>query len=368
MIGVVQGEPPFEKRLIPGQEQVTNRSSGGGVMAKLISPEIDSLLEQTSRSFYLTLKVLPTKIRGQIGLLYLLARLADTIADSASGNTNQLIDNIREYNEYAQGNRDDPPNLSDLAQLQTNPDEAKLLEKVSEVVNSLERFSDADQKIIRHCLDTIVSGQTLDLQRFGNVEKGTITPLSDDNELDDYTYRVAGCVGEFWTQMSLAHCINADEATEKLMFEHGVRFGKALQLINILRDIPADLALGRCYIPIDSMTSYDLFPSDLQDLQNMEKFRPLYDIYLDLAWGHLDAAVEYIRLLPKRQFRLRAACMLPVLIGQRTLTLLGSQNVLDGDNRVKVLRPEIKRLKNKTLWAMFSRRKCMKLLQANRDS
>ncbi|HIB24245.1 MAG TPA: hypothetical protein EYO22_06000, partial [Candidatus Poseidoniales archaeon] len=54
-------------------------------MAKIISPEIDSLLEQTSRSFYLTLKVLPTKIRGQIGLLYLLARLADTIADSASG-------------------------------------------------------------------------------------------------------------------------------------------------------------------------------------------------------------------------------------------------------------------------------------------
>ncbi len=337
-------------------------------MANLISPEIDSLLEQTSRSFYLTLKVLPKKIRGQIGLLYLLARLADTIADSASGNTNQLIDNISHYNEYAQGNRNDPPNLSNLAQLQTNPDEAKLLEKVSEVVSSLERFSDQDKKRIRQCLDTIVSGQTLDLHRFGNTEKGTITLLSNDNELDDYTYRVAGCVGEFWTQMSFAHCINADEDTDKLMFETGVRFGKALQLINILRDIPADLALGRCYIPIDSMTNYDLVPSDLLDKGNMEKFRPLFDLYLDLAWSHLDAAVEYIGLLPKRQFRLRAACMLPVLIGQRTLTLLGSQNVLDADNRVKVTRPEIKRLKNKTLWAMFSRRKCMRLLEANRDA
>ncbi len=337
-------------------------------MAKLISPDIDSLLEQTSRSFYLTLKVLPTKIRGQIGLLYLLARLADTIADSASGNTNQLIDNIKEYNEHAQGNRDEPPNLGELAQLQTNSDEAKLLEKVSEVVDSLERYSVADQKRIRQCLDTIVSGQTLDLQRFGNVEKGTITPLSNDKELDDYTYRVAGCVGEFWTHMSLAHCINADEETEKLMFEQGVRFGKALQLINILRDIPADLALGRCYIPIDSMARFDLSPSDLQDSKNMDKFRPLFDIYLDLAWSHLDAAVEYIGLLPRRQFRLRAACMLPVLIGQRTLTLLGSQNVLDGGNRVKVLRPEIKQLKNKTLWTMFSRRMSMKLLQANRDA
>ena len=337
-------------------------------MAKLISPDINSLLEQTSRSFYLTLKVLPTKIRGQIGLLYLMARLADTIADSASGDTNQLIDNIKEYNEHAQGNRDEPPKLGELAQLQTNSDEARLLDKVSEVVDSLDRYSVADQKRIRQCLDTIVSGQTLDLQRFGNVVKGTITPLSDDKELDDYAYRVAGCVGEFWTHMSLDHCINADEETEKLMFEQGVRFGKALQLINILRDIPADLALGRCYIPIDSMARFDLVPSDLQDLQNMGKFRPLFDTYLDLAWAHLDAAVEYIGLLPKRQFRLRAACMLPVLIGQRTLTLLGSQNVLDGDNRVKVLRPEIKRLKNKTLWAMFSRRKSMRLLQANRDA
>ncbi|PXY78532.1 MAG: hypothetical protein CXX81_07325, partial [Methanobacteriota archaeon] len=98
------------------------------------------------------------------------------------------------------------------------------------------------------------------------------------------------------------------------------------------------------------------------------KFRPLFDTHLGLAWAHLDAAVDYIGLLPRGQFRLRAACMLPVLIGQRTLTLLGSQNVLDGDNRVKVLRPEIKRLKNKTLWAMFSRKKSLKLLQTNRNA
>ena len=60
--------------------------------------------------------------------------------------------------------------------------------------------------------------------------------------------------------------------------------------------------------------------------------------------------------------------MLPVLIGQRTLTLLRTQNVLDAENRIKVLRPEIKRLKNKTLFSMFSRRKSLKLLATNRDS
>ena len=52
---------------------------------------IDSLLEGTSRSFFLSLKVLPKKIRRQIGLTYLLARLADTIADSKVGENGALM-------------------------------------------------------------------------------------------------------------------------------------------------------------------------------------------------------------------------------------------------------------------------------------
>ena len=45
-------------------------------MSKLIHQAIDSLLKETSRSFYLTLKALPPRIRPQIGLGYLLARIA----------------------------------------------------------------------------------------------------------------------------------------------------------------------------------------------------------------------------------------------------------------------------------------------------
>ena len=40
------------------------------------------LLKETSRSFYLTLRVLPARVRPQIGLAYLLARTTDTIADT----------------------------------------------------------------------------------------------------------------------------------------------------------------------------------------------------------------------------------------------------------------------------------------------
>ena len=72
---------------------------GGEVLAVLVNKKIDALLEATSRSFYPTLKYLPKKIRGQIGLLYLLARVADTIADSKHGETKILLDTLKQYNE-----------------------------------------------------------------------------------------------------------------------------------------------------------------------------------------------------------------------------------------------------------------------------
>ncbi len=168
--------------------------------------------------------------------------------------------------------------------------------------------------------------------------------------------------------MSLHHLFKMNDISKVQFFENGVRFGKALQLINILRDIPEDLALGRCYIPIDCLNEIGLEPADLMLRENMKKFRPLFDDLIDIASAHLDAAVEYIKMLPYRQFRMRAACMLPVLIGQRTLTLLRSNNVLDSNERIKVLRPEIKRLRKKTLFALPSKRRCHSILIANKNA
>jgi farnesyl-diphosphate farnesyltransferase len=337
-------------------------------MAKLINPKIDALLEGTSRSFFITLQALPSKVRGQVGLLYLLARIADTVADSKQGDTQLLLKTLDEYNERVQGNSENLPDFSELVIVQDNESEAKLLQNVGAIVICLEQFSETDQASIRQCLDIIVSGQYLDIERFGIAnEGGTISPLENEGELDDYAYRVAGSVGEFWTRMSLAHLFRVNAKKEVKLFECGVRFGKALQLINILRDIPEDLRFGRCYIPLDSLADYGLKPGDLLDANNMEKFRPLFDVYIDLASSHIEAAIEYIGMLPYTQFRLRGACMLPVLIGQRTLTLLRTGNVLDAENRIKVLRPEISQLKKKTIRSLMIPGFGQKLLESNRD-
>jgi len=167
-------------------------------MSVLIGEEIDKLLETTSRSFYPTLKYLPKKIRGQIGLLYLLARVADTIADSKVGETEVLIDHLTKYNDVAQGRSQNLPDFSKLAEIQSNPDEGELLRNVQKVIDALSVYSQEDQERMLECLDVIVGGQILDLQRFGIArEGGTISSLESDDALDDYTFRVAGCVGVF---------------------------------------------------------------------------------------------------------------------------------------------------------------------------
>tara|TARA_B100001741_G_C16339559_1_gene498867 strand:- start:263 stop:778 length:516 start_codon:yes stop_codon:yes gene_type:complete len=151
------------------------------------------------------------------------------------------------------------------------------------------------------------------------------------------------------------------------LFALGVRFGKALQMINILRDIPEDLRFGRCYIPVHSLEEIGLEPSDLLQSENMEKFRPLYNRYLDLTDEHLEAATQYIAMLPYSQFRLRAACMLPVLIGQRTVAMLREENVLDSENRVKVSRDEMKNLISKTKRALILPGGSQRLMNSNRN-
>jgi len=332
-------------------------------MSGIFNSELDSILEGTSRSFYLSLKQLPKAIRPQISLLYMLARTSDTIADSEKGDSHGRLVALESYSEFSQGLTDSPPDLHPLSELQENESEAALLMSVRGIVSKIEAFSDLDQEEIRRCLGVIISGQTLDLQRFPpNREK--ISSLDTDEELDDYAYRVAGSVGEFWTRMSLIHLFSLNEGDkESELFENGIRFGKALQMINILRDIPADLALGRCYIPRKRLEEIHLVPEDLLDHTRMEEFRPLYNEYLDLTDEYLTSATKYIETIPHSQFRLRGSCMLPVIIGRRTISLLRGKNILDPEHRIKIDRSEIKEVVKKVVLAVPFRASSKKILR-----
>jgi len=333
-------------------------------MSSIFNSELDSILEGTSRSFYLSLKELPNSIRPQVSLLYMLARTSDTIADSEQGDASDLLLALESYNDFSQGKTSSLLDISSLAESQRNKSEASLLRNVGKIVSKIADFSESDQKAIRHCLGIIIGGQILDLQRFSS-DEGTILSLESDEELDDYAYRVAGSVGEFWTRMSLDHIFKLkEENMEEELFEKGIRFGKALQMINILRDVPADLSLGRCYIPRSKLKGHGMTPPDLLEPSSMDSFRPLYDEYLDLTDEYLTSAVQYIEMLPHWKFRLRAACMFPVIIGKRTVSKLREGNVLDPSNRIKIDRSEIKDVIKKVVISVPSRQASIRILRS----
>lgn len=327
-------------------------------MASANNELLTGLLKEVSRSFYLTLRVLPKSIRPQIGLAYLLARTTDTIADTEIVSVEQRLKSLQALRERILGTSSPSLEFGALAQQQGSPSEKILLDRCEESLALLQTQSAVDQKLIREVLDVITSGQELDLKRFGALAakltesrptRNEIIALRTDAELEDYTYRVAGCVGQFWTRICLEHQFSIGPISKQSFEDLGVRFGKGLQLVNILRDIPADLAKGRCYLPLEKLTEIGLTPADLLKLESESKFRPLYNHYLDIAEAHLAAGWQYTNLIPFGEMRVRLACAWPILIGLQTIRRLRAGAVLDPRQRIKINRSEVWQIVRKSL-------------------
>jgi farnesyl-diphosphate farnesyltransferase len=231
-----------------------------------------------------------------------------------------------------------------LAKHQGVPAERALLEKVELSLSFLRTLEPGDLELVREVLNHITTGQEKDLRRFACGKTSRVASLHLESDLDEYTWLVAGCVGEFWTKICRRHLFPHAKLDEAQLFADAIRFGKGLQLVNILRDVPDDLRKGRCYLPDEELFRVTgLRPDDLLDPGNEKKLRPLYDRYLDLASSYLAAGWNYTNTLPWRCMRVRLACAWPILIGVATLKLVRSGNPLDHE-RIKIGRPELRRI------------------------
>jgi len=235
-----------------------------------------------------------------------------------------------------------PVNFAELVPRQGTQAERVLLEKCGSSLALLDQLGREDLELVREVLRVIASGQELDLRRFAAGSASNIIALETDSDLDDYTYRVAGCVGEFWTRLCLSHLYSSADLPTQELIANGILFGKGLQLVNILRDLPADLQQGRCYIPTEALSCAGLSPEALLQPANESRFRPIFVRYLDRADEYLRAGWSYTNMLPWYSMRVRLACAWPVLIGQETIGLLRSSNGMDPCHRVKISRAQVK--------------------------
>jgi len=294
------------------------------------------LLASVSRSFYLSIRLLPRKLRAPVGLAYLLARASDTIADSAEVPEAARLQHLAAFARMIRTGR--PDGLTDLQQdIHTpHPGETTLLCNLDRCVAWLGELENKDRSEIVDVLEKIIRGQTLDLERFGGGHH--IVALQSAEELDEYTYLVAGCVGEFWTRVCLNHLPGCSSLGLADLRKLGAEYGKGLQLVNILRDFPEDLRNGRCYLPEPELRAAGTSPTPLIDAP--AKAQPVYDHWRERATVQLDAGYEYIASL--RSARLRAACFLPWYLGLRTLRLLGKPGALERTDKIKVSRTTVR--------------------------
>ena len=289
----------------------------------------NELLKGVSRSFYLSLRLLPRPMRRAAGLGYLLARTSDTIADSAAAPVDARLEWLGKFGQAV--NEPDGAPVWPREILNATPDsrERILLERTDAVLRGFRAFPTGEAALVREVVEIIISGQTLDLQRFRHATAGQPVALANDAELEDYAWRVAGCVGAFWTKLGF-HTLGGrfSHAPEAELLKRGIAYGKGLQLVNILRDVAEDRAAGRCYLPVAD-------PSDIEALMDS------HAAWRERAGDWLEEGEIYSERLVSK--RLRAATVLPALIGRKTLDRMRGASWQDLQTRIKIPRGDVYR-------------------------
>jgi farnesyl-diphosphate farnesyltransferase len=191
-------------------------------------------------------------------------------------------------------------------------------------------------------MTTLTQGMEMDLVVFPGTSARDLTVLKTLDDLDRYTYYAAGCVGEFWTDLMCAHRKALASWKVRDMAEIGVRFGKGLQLTNIVKDVAHDLQKGRCYVPAPMLAEAGLTARDLLDQHNRTRFQPVLSKLVRMAVEHLDQGWLYAMAIPRYETRLRLSCMWPILSAGESLKLvMNSPDLLNPAVKVKIPRSQV---------------------------
>ena len=266
--------------------------------AALDTPGLDELLVKTSRTFALSIPMLPQPLRAEVGIAYLLFRIADTFEDAVGWRAERRIHALAELGELlADPGAAEARAAGWLAGRAAIPHDGylELLAAAPRVLAAYASLRPAARDTVREHLGRTLAGMARFVDR-GGEPAGLV--LADLEELRDYCYVVAGIVGEMLTDLFLLG-LPALEVAARDLRARARAFGEGLQLVNILKDSAVDRREGRCYLPAG-------VPRDAVVL---------------LARRDLDRAAEYTqRLQDARAPRgLVAFTALPVLLARQSL-------------------------------------------------
>jgi farnesyl-diphosphate farnesyltransferase len=232
---------------------------------------VDDLLQKTSRTFALTIPLLPEPTRAEVGIAYLLFRVLDTFEDANHWAPPRRIDAMARFVDLL----DRPPGadaraLCDDCAQRPPVDHAgyrELLQKMPVVLERYQQLDPAARAVIRHHVDRSARGMSGFLNRTDGTGALHLDTLQD---LRDYCYAVAGIVGEMLTELYLRGRPALDPLASRLR-SRSAAFGEGLQIVNILKDAGPDAADGRVYLPRQAALA-EVFVTAHQDLERAEEY------------------------------------------------------------------------------------------------
>ncbi|MCK0526147.1 squalene/phytoene synthase family protein [Anaerobiospirillum sp. NML120449] len=265
-------------------------------------------LNKVSRSFALTIPLIPNPLRDCISLAYLLCRVVDTVEDDARA---PLVDRITWLSDFSFLSGSDFADLDVLLALKKRAleltstggsaaDDIELLKVMDKAVNLLLSYDEEIQAVLCRALSIMSHGMSSNLRRRLHEANHTV---SDLDEVDSYCYFVAGVVGEMLAELFVLYDREVDK---KDLLELAVSFGEGLQLTNILRDRARDATRGVSFIPASS------------EEEVLE--------YVAITEGHLSDAIAFICSLSKKESAgVRLFCFTNVVMALYLLRQIASR-------------------------------------------
>ena len=276
-----------------------------------------SILESVSRTFALTIPLLPNGLEKVVGNTYLLCRIVDTIEDATcvDPTTKQELSTlfIKTVLDHSLSEQFVRECLIALIN-HPNHNEKDLIENIPRVLRVLQSCDEKQRHAVAKCVQIMSEGMS-----YFHIRQNQIG-LEDLQEFEKYCYVVAGVVGEMLTTLFALHSpafAKAISGKESL----AIAFGQALQMTNILKDSPEDQLRGVSWKP------KGLGQTDL----------------LVIAHQKLEDSLRYICCIPKSEAGIRQFCFLAFGLAVMTLKQIAQRQTLQGGAEVKLTRGQVSR-------------------------
>jgi farnesyl-diphosphate farnesyltransferase len=299
------------------------------------------ILPAVSRTFALSIRVLPGALGRAVLGAYLLCRIADTledepVLDAAAKAT--LLDELRCCFDDA-GAADAFP--ARVAAITGEAAHVRLTRHTDLVFVLYRSLSPGTREHVQRWVGEMIAG----MRKFVLLYPHGIR-IQSLEEYKEYCYYVAGTVGYLLTDLWHEHAPSIGERQYQVLREKCRAFAEALQTVNILKDVATDAEHeNSIYVPEELLREHGSSHAHILAPERLRGTRAALATLVQLAHHDLEGARSYLLLIPRRAVPIRLFCVLPLLFAYATLRdLTHTPHALVQREVVKISRREVKSL------------------------